>query len=372
VEACQLEHPMPVTKRLARFPEATGSITRLALEQLREHSVNVRPLLRRAGLSVSDVNDPNVRLSVAGQIKFLEASAEALGDHLLGFHLARGFELRRVGLLYYVMASSETLMEAQKRAERYGSVVNEGVRVNCVPGRELKIQLTYVGIPRHSDRQQMEFWITVLVRACRQLTGRNALSPARVRVAHHRSATVSEFSRFLGSAIQFDAAVDEVVFSEAAKYHPMPNADPYLNELLIRYCNEVLASRRSAGSALRSRVENAIAPLLPHGAPTARQVAAKLGISYRTLARRLSVDQLTFADILADLRADLAARYFNDVDLSVSQIAWLLGYRQVSSFTHAFKNRTGRTPTDARWQELSRSPTKGRGSGSVLAPNDKN
>jgi AraC-type transcriptional regulator len=93
------------------------------LERLRQHSVNVTPLLRRAGLSASDVNDPIARLGVAGQIKFLEASAEALGDHLLGFHLARGFELRRVGLLYYVMASSETLLEALKRAERYGACV---------------------------------------------------------------------------------------------------------------------------------------------------------------------------------------------------------------------------------------------------------
>jgi AraC-like DNA-binding protein len=244
-----------------------------------------------------------------------------------------------------------------RRAERYGTVVNEGVLLSCVPGRDLKVRLTYVGIPRHSDRQQIEFWITALVRTCRQLTGRDALSPTRIRLAHHRSTTASELSKFFGGTIEFDAAVDEVVFAQAAKHHPLPNADRYLNELLIRYCNEALASRPLPGSALRSRVENAIAPLLPHGAPGARQVAAELGISYRTLARRLAAEQLTFADILADLRAYLAARYFKDADLTVSQIAWLLGYHEVSSFTHAFKKRTGRTPTQARSHELSELPT---------------
>jgi AraC-like DNA-binding protein len=71
-------------------------------------------------------------------------------------------------------------------------------------------------------------------------------------------------------------------------------------------------------------------------------------MSRRTLARRLSSEGLTFAGVLADLRDDLAKCYLRDEDLAISQIAWLLGYQEISAFTHAFKRRTGKTPREAR------------------------
>jgi AraC-like DNA-binding protein len=73
-----------------------------------------------------------------------------------------------------------------------------------------------------------------------------------------------------------------------------------------------------------------------------------LGTSQRTFARRLAAEGLTFSSVLEDLRSDLAERYLADKHLSISEIAWLLGYREVSAFTHAFKRWTGATPREAR------------------------
>jgi AraC-like DNA-binding protein len=129
---------------------------------------------------------------------------------------------------------------------------------------------------------------------------------------------------------------------------PVVSADPYLNSLLITYCEEALARRSASSVSFRSSVENAIAPLLPHGKVRAGEIARRLAVSQRTFARRLSLDGLTFSDVLEDLRSDLAERYLAEDDLSISQIAWLLGYREVSAFTHAFKRWTGKTPRAAR------------------------
>jgi AraC-like DNA-binding protein len=121
-------------------------------------------------------------------------------------------------------------------------------------------------------------------------------------------------------------------------------ADLYLNELLTRYCDEALAHRRDSGAVpLRLEVENAIAPLLPHGKARAHEIARRLGLSHRTLARRLADEGLSFSQILDELKVDLATRYLTE-GLSVSRIAWLLGYREVSAFTHAFKRWTGKSP----------------------------
>ena len=88
--------------------------------------------------------------------------------------------------------------------------------------------------------------------------------------------------------------------------------------------------------------------LLPHGKARASEIAKRLGLSQRTSARRLASEGVTFSEVLECLRADLARQYLGDQGLSVSRIAWLLGYQEISAFTHAFKRWTGQTPREAR------------------------
>lgn len=195
----------------------------------------------------------------------------------------------------------------------------------------------------------MEFWLMSLVRLCRQLTNRRVV-PSRIAVMHHRKKTPAEFRSFLGCEIEFGSSVDEVVFPAAVKLMPVVSADPYLNELLLKYFEEALAHRPAHGGTLRSNIENAITPLLPHGKANAGEVARRLGMSHRTLARRLAAEGLTFSEIQKELKVDLAKRYLKEGDLPISQIAWLLGYREVSAFTHAFKRWTGTAPRQSRAQ----------------------
>src|SRR5215204_3395253 len=117
---------------------------------------------------------------------------------------------------------------------------------------------------------------------------------------------------------------------------------------LIRYCEEALLRRQKVVAPLRLAVENAIAPLLPHGKARVEVIASRLGMSQRTLARRLAREGLNFTEIMDELRADLAKRHLQDSQLSISQIAWLVGYQEVSAFTHAFKRWTGMPPRQMR------------------------
>ena len=88
--------------------------------------------------------------------------------------------------------------------------------------------------------------------------------------------------------------------------------------------------------------------LLPQAKASATNVAKKLGISPRTLSRKLRDERVAFPEILEETRVALAKRYLVEPDLPVSEIAWLLGYAEVSSFTHAFKRWTGITPREFR------------------------
>ncbi len=336
------------TTRFGTLPTATGGIARLAWSRARRAGLEPKPLLQKARVTSQQINDRAARLTVQQQILFLNVVAESLGDELLGFHLAQLPDLRELGLLFYVAASSATLGEALQRAARYSSIVNEGLSVNCLQGDDIRIVFEYVGVVRHSDRHQIEFLMTALIRLCRQLTGLR-LVPSRVRITHRRSReSISELAGFFGDDITFGAKADEVTFDGAVKTLKVISADPYLNELLVTNCERALSHRPTKRGAFRVAVENAIVPLLPHGKVRASQIAARLGLSQRTSARRLASEGLTFSQVLADLRRKLADRYLSDPDLSISRIAWLLGYQEVSAFTHAFKHWTGKTPREAR------------------------
>jgi AraC-type transcriptional regulator len=112
---------------LDTFPSAMGIVTRLACGRAKLEGVEVDLLLRRAGLTHQQIDDPSARLAVQNQIRFLELAATTLKDECLGFHLAQKFDLRMGGLFYYVLASSDTLGDALQRGVRYSAIVNEGI-----------------------------------------------------------------------------------------------------------------------------------------------------------------------------------------------------------------------------------------------------
>jgi AraC-like DNA-binding protein len=309
--------------------------------------VPVAALVRRAGLTPEVIADPEERLSVRSQVALLDEAAIALKDDCLGFTLARDFDPREIGLPYYVMASSQTLGDALKRLARYSQITNEALVVGYREGNRLIINLSYSGVPRHSERHQIEFCMFAVLRLCRVLTGQN-LVPRYFWIGHYRSGDISEMARFVGTKVESGADKDEFALNADARELPLIHADTYLNDLLLKYCEAALADRRGDVSQLRTRVENAISSLLPHGRVLVGDVARVLGMSERTLARKLSDEGLNFTEILQQLRRDLAVRYLDDRKLHISKIAWLLGFHEVSAFTHAFKRWTGKTPRELR------------------------
>jgi len=340
-----MQHVLPASERMP--PSATGAIARLAADRATAAGLDLTPLLRKAGMTASQIRDPEARVDAAHQVVFLNLVAETLPDPLLGFHLAQGFEPREAGLLYFVLASSAILGDALTRAARYSTIANEGIRLQTPSGKDLRVRCTYSGVPRHTDRHQMEFWIALLGRLAQQLTGA-AVRPLRVSFLHPRCAASDEIDVSFGCGVTYAADRDEIVFPNTAASLGLPGAEPYLNRLLVRYCEEALSRRAHPTSPLRASVENTIAPLLPHGRVRADAVARSLGMSQRTLARRLAAENLTFLGIREEMRRDLARHYLADPSLSISRIAWLLGFQEVSAFTHAFRRWTGLSPTEMR------------------------
>jgi hypothetical protein len=200
--------------RFKSLPTATGGIARAAHTRAMEAGVDIEPLLKRSGLTMQQAKNPAARMAVSNQIKFLNLVADALQDDFLGIRLAQNFDLRELGLLYYVQASSATLSEALQRVARYSSIMNEGVRIICRERKDISMTFEYRGVSRVSDRHQLEFFVTTLLRLCRQLAGRQ-LSPSRVKLVHRRTELPATFKVLFGCDVVFGSDADESRVSTA-------------------------------------------------------------------------------------------------------------------------------------------------------------
>jgi AraC-like DNA-binding protein len=314
---------------------------------LRDAGIDPAPVLSSAGLTIEEIEDGKRRVDANAQVKLLELAAAELQDDCFGFHLARDFELGQIGLVYYITASSERLADALGYVQRYCAINNAGVRLRVSSQRGLVIELEYSGIDRLSDRHHMEFWVVALVRICRAVTS-SRLAPKRIKLRHFRTQIPPDIRSLLGCDIDFAADSDEISFPARTGSLPVTGADAHLRRLLLQYADEALGDRESRQASTRSRVEDQIAQLLPHGKASAAEVARRLGMSRRTLGRALSDEEVSFSIVLEKFRQALAKRYLREKELPVSEIAWLLGYREVGSFTHAFARWTTTTPRDFR------------------------
>jgi AraC-like DNA-binding protein len=328
------------------MPTAMGLASRLALSRIKQENIDPRPLLKRSNLTEA-VLDERKRVSITSQIEFLGEASRALGDEWLGLTLAKQLDLREIGMIYYVAASSLLFGDALRRIVRYARVVSEALELRIdQQGATLHLGISYTGFSRHADPHQAEFFALVLLRLCRKLIG-HRIVPFAATFVHHRSANAARIRQLFGDDVQFNFHADGLSFDATLLDLPVVDGDPYLNELMVNLCEEAVATRTSNVGPFRTLVENTIAPLLPHAEATASNVARQIGVSERTFARRLASEGVSFGAILDDLRREMALDY-SQQGLQASQITWMLGFRQNSSFTHACLRWTGKTPSELR------------------------
>jgi AraC-like DNA-binding protein len=326
----------------------TGFPARRAVAALRKHDIDPAPLLQRVGLSEQDLSNQENRISAAAQAKLLEFAAEALHDPALGFHLGAEVNPRELGLPFYVASAAKDLGEAIALLARYCRIINEAIRVQMTRRNgDLVIEVHLVGVPRFLAAQNVELAIAVVLKSLREITGRN-VHPTKITLVHMRNSDFREFERFCGCPVEFGGSSDQLVFSNESLAVPLISEDRHLLDVLRPICDEGAKQRETVPGTLRALVENEAQKLLPHGRAQRDNVAKKLAMSTRTLARRLATEGTTFEEVVDELRRSLALQYIKTPTASLSQVAWLLGYEGSTSFSHAFARWTGRSPSVVR------------------------
>jgi AraC-like DNA-binding protein len=301
--------------------------------------------MRRAGLPRRLLSDGSEAVRCTDFVAFLEEAARLAGDDLLGFNLGLSYDLRASGLAGYVAIAAATVREAMTNAVRYGALRDTSA-VYALEGGDGLIRFRIDSRSAHmrGSRHATEFKAALVLAACHRWIGAG-FRPLEMRFAHTRAASRRAIERQFNCSVRFGSEATEMVLSPEHLDLPVRGADPHLLALVTRHAEAALANDASARRGdLRARVERVILEELPKGTPTVAAVAEALGMGERTLARRLAGEGTPFRRVVDELRRDMATGYLADPELSLSQIAYLLGYAEQSAFTSAFRRWTGRSP----------------------------
>jgi len=189
-----------------------------------------------------------------------------------------------------------------------------------------------------------------MVRLCDAITD-HRVRPLRLELRHGLACPM--LPRHLGLPVIAAQGQFALVFDESSLAVPIVHADARLLDLLQRYADGLLAERAHKDDIV-ARARRWILQYLHTGEVAVAQLASGLGMSNRTLGRRLAEEGFTPARLIAQLRQELARNYLADRAVPLGRITYLLGYSDLSAFTRAFRRWTGRTPSEWRVEQSHR------------------
>ncbi|MCP4383918.1 MAG: AraC family transcriptional regulator, partial [Hyphomicrobiales bacterium] len=183
--------------------------------------------------------------------------------------------------------------------------------------------------------------------AWRAFTGRD-ITPLEVNFVHDRRDRLSDVARFFGCKVAYRQDRARIVLKAKDMAAPIATADDRLLKILRAHCEAILKEHGTRETGVLQKVERRIIDLLPKGSAKAKVIATDLGMSDRTLTRKLALEGTSFDSVLDRLRHQLAVQYVTASDLSLTQIAFLLGYANQPAFSTAFRRWSGKSPSELR------------------------
>jgi len=314
-------------------------------EVARPLGLDPQRMLRRAHLDPSILGKPDVRIPATSVATLLETSARESGCATLGLRMAESRRLSDFGAVSLLLTHQATMRDVLATLARYLHLLNEALTMHVENAGELVIiREELVAETPIASRQSTELAIGTLFRVFRTLMG-SRWQPYSVNFAHAAPADLSVHRRLFGLSARFDSEFNGIVCTDADLDRLNPTADAVMARYARQFV-ETLPDAAMQSATLETR--KTIYLLLPLGQATIETVARGLGRNVRTLQRQLEAEGAIFSSLVNDVRRELAVRYLANPAYTMTRVAEMLGYAQLSSFTRWFAAEFAVPPT--RWR----------------------
>ena len=326
-----------------------ASVVRALMELAASKGASRTTLAERSRITHADLQDPDNRIRVSKYVALMRAGQELCSDPALALHFGEAVDASELSVTHMV-GGAENMADAVAQGNRYAPL---GVEVE-VEGdgtgdrfqlRRVNGHLWFVDARRNPNDFPELTESTFSRMACtsrRHLGGRQAFTA--VQVTHAEPGYRAEYERIFRVPVAFESNMNALRLDESLlSSFQFPTSSPYVTAVMRDHA-ESLLQKLSSSESTRGQVEHLLTARLHAGDVRMGIVAAKLCCSRQTLFRRLKAEDVTFEQVLDELRHKLALNYLHANKASVKQTARQVGYSDPAAFSRAFKRWTGSSP----------------------------
>ncbi|MSP81716.1 MAG: AraC family transcriptional regulator [Alphaproteobacteria bacterium] len=301
-----------------------------------------------AGIAPDMAGQPTLRLKLSAYCRLFEESSRRTGNENFGLWFGNQFQPRDLGMWGYAAVSSPTLGAALANLVTLFPYHQESSAMRLARGGDGLARLEYaVTTPAIVHRRQdAELSLGMFLNVIREACGR-AWAPEEVHFEHPKPAAWREHEAAFGAPVCFGRRRNALVFRPEFLDRPMPARDPRLMAMM-RTCLESMGSHGGVGDTLFDRIRATIRASLADGYPELAHIAGALHLAPSLIQRELAEHGLTYRAAVEEMRRTLAAMFLEQRALPLTEIAFLLGYSELSAFSRAFTRWTGTCPREHR------------------------
>lgn len=328
------------------------SLVRAVADELAHQGVEPSPLLIESGIDPTLLDDASSRVDLALYDRFQSLALVRTGDAAFGLHMGEHGSLAAFSTLGHMVAQCRTIREAIDIALTYYRLVADVATAPTVVdrGNEVWFQYEYLRSPdARIDRLRAEFGLTRILSIARLLLGDDT-APNETWFEHEAPPHADEYQRVFHGTARFGMPSTGFLVSRALLERTQRHHDEGILDALRAQADRSL-ERLDTAEGIAQRVRRML--VREHGKlrPEMDEVARGLGISARTLRRRLAAEGFGFAQLTEEALREVACSMLKDPRRSLQEAAYELGFADASSFHRAFKRWTGITPSEYRRQE---------------------
>lgn len=309
----------------------------------RERGLDEYELIEKAGFDRTTLDDPAVRVPPVVQMNLINQILEQTGNNGLGFEIGFSLPLTSHGSLGMAIMCAGSMPEVFDLLGRFWTVQERAVNlsVNILPDHTCISLHTNLPLGAEIQRVYFECILTVLYRSVQMLIGTEN-STGQFGLRGKAPDYISRFSDRLPTLLH-DAAVWQYCIPAELADKKLPMSNPPMLALAVRQCERELALLSGDSSHFLAQVQQMLT-LGESGYPSQSELAVKLGVSLRTMRRKLDFWQTSYRELrdMACLRDAICL--LDTTDLPIQQIAYRLGYGSSGNFARVFRQQTGQTP----------------------------
>jgi AraC-like DNA-binding protein len=308
-------------------------------------------LLDGAGLVSQDLAEPESRVPLSRYLALFEAAIDLCGEPALALHFGEAVRMQDISIVGLVCEVAETTAEVGRQLNRYARlVIDEGRPQDMVrptlAADGVWMEVVSEAYCRHPRLIEAE--LTRLVCNTRATYGavpefQAMRFPLAAHFTHPEPAYHADYERIFQAPVVFGSDKNALLLDPRFAFLKQPPMNRFAFGALSDRADALL-KQLEASDTLRARVESLLMPMLHTGDAGVDAVAAKMGLSRRTLQRKLAAEGVTFEGVLDDLRRQLALHYLNGKKVSANETAYLVGFSEPAAFSRAFKRWTGASP----------------------------